>query len=94
MLTLILFFWRVKVSFFIVTIICFYQYKDYFLFFIDCCLFLTSNTLPHDIQDISQNEAEVLDDCFCSYINGKPAKDRTEAEMLVVRLKRELEKLY
>lgn len=46
------------------------------------------------IQDISQNEAEVLDDCFCSYINGKPAKDRTEAEMLVVRLKRELEKLY
>lgn len=45
------------------------------------------------IQEISPDDAEVLDDCFCSYLAGKSEK-RTYAEKKIVKLKRELEKLY
>lgn len=46
------------------------------------------------IQDISVHEAEILDDCFCSYLAGKLKTERNEAEKLIVKLKRALEKLY
>lgn len=47
------------------------------------------------IQNISPGEAEVLDDCFCSYLaGGNTGEKRTDAEKMIVKLKRELEKLY
>lgn len=46
------------------------------------------------IQDISPIEAEILDDCFCSYLAGKSAPKRTDTERIIAKLKRELEKLY
>lgn len=46
------------------------------------------------IQDISPKEAEILDDCLCSYLSGKSGTKRTESEKIIVKLKRELEKLY
>lgn len=46
------------------------------------------------IQNISPSEAEILDDCFCSYLAGKTKGERTETEKVIVKLKRELEKLY
>lgn len=46
------------------------------------------------IQEIAPYEAEILDDCFCTYLTGKPAKERTDADKVISNLKRELEKLY
>lgn len=46
------------------------------------------------IQDISGQEASYLDDCICSYLAGKPANNRTDIDKTMVKLKRELEKLY
>ncbi|WP_199652989.1 hypothetical protein [Parabacteroides sp. AM08-6] len=46
------------------------------------------------IQDISPAEAEILDDCICSYLSGKPANTRTVADKVIINLKRQLEKLY
>lgn len=46
------------------------------------------------IQNISPSEAEILDDCFCSYLAAKTKEKRSDAEKAIVKLKRELEKLY
>lgn len=46
------------------------------------------------IQNIFPSEAEILDDCFCSYLAGKTEGKRSETEKAIVKLKRELEKLY
>ena len=46
------------------------------------------------IQEIASGEAEILDDCFCTYLAGKPVKGRTDAEKVISNLKRQLEKLY
>ncbi len=46
------------------------------------------------IQNISPREAEILDDCFCSYLAVKADGKRSDAEKAIVKLKRELEKLY
>lgn len=46
------------------------------------------------IQNISPSEAEILDDCFCSYLAAKTDGKRSDAEKAIVNLKRELEKLY
>ena len=46
------------------------------------------------IQNISLSEAKILDDCFCSYLADKTKEKRTEKEKVIVKLKRELEKLY
>lgn len=46
------------------------------------------------IQDISSQEASYLDDCICSYLAGKSANNRTDIDKKMVKLKRELEKLY
>lgn len=46
------------------------------------------------IQNISPSEVEILDDCFYSYLAGKTEVKRAETEKAIVKLKRELEKLY
>lgn len=46
------------------------------------------------IQDISTEEASYLDDCICSYLTGRPAKDRTHIDRVMIGLKKELERLY
>lgn len=46
------------------------------------------------IQDISEEEASYLDDCICCYLTGKPAKDRTYIDRVMMGLKKELEKMY
>lgn len=44
------------------------------------------------IQDISHKEAEILDDCICTYLVG-PVNDRSETDFTLIKLKKELEKL-
>lgn len=46
------------------------------------------------IQDISPEEAELLDYCICQYFSDKPLQNRTDTEKSLIRLKRELEKEY
>lgn len=47
------------------------------------------------IQDISPSDAEILDDCLCSYLSGQRlGKERSEAEKIIAKLKIEIEKLY
>lgn len=46
------------------------------------------------IQDISAEEASLLDDCICTYLADKPAKERTSIDKKMMKLKNELEKLY
>lgn len=44
------------------------------------------------IQDISQEEAEILDDCLCTYLATKPIDQRSNVDRVVIDMKRQLEK--
>ncbi|MCD7850458.1 MAG: hypothetical protein LUH63_12455 [Parabacteroides sp.] len=46
------------------------------------------------IQEITPWEAEILDDCFCTYLAGKPADKWNDADKVISKLKRQLERLY
>ena len=43
------------------------------------------------IQDISQEEAVILDDCLCTYL-AKPIDQRSSVDRIVMDMKRQLEK--
>ena len=44
------------------------------------------------IQDISQEEAVILDDCLCTYLATKPIDQRSSVDRIVMDMKRQLEK--
>lgn len=44
------------------------------------------------IQDISQEEAAVLDDCLCTYLATKPIDQRSNVDRIAVDMKKQLEK--
>lgn len=47
------------------------------------------------IQGLTPEDAEMLDDCLCSYLAGEPmGGKRTEAERRLIELKRQLQKMY
>ena len=46
------------------------------------------------IQQIKKEEAELLSWCICSYFSAMPLQNRTDEEKEIIKLKKELEKLY
>ena len=46
------------------------------------------------IQDISQEEAIILDDCLYTYLATKPIDQRSSVDRIVMDMKRQLEKEY
>ena len=44
------------------------------------------------IQDISQEEAVILDDCLCTNLATKPIDQRSSVDRIVMDMKRQLEK--
>ena len=46
------------------------------------------------IQAIKKEEAELLVWCICSYFANKQLQNRTKEEKEIIKLKKELEKLY
>lgn len=44
------------------------------------------------IQDLSEGEATILDDCLITYLSTKPIDERDQVDRVVIDLKRQLEK--
>ena len=47
------------------------------------------------IQGLTTEDVEMLDDCLCCYLAGKPiGGERTDAERRMINLARQLQKMY
>lgn len=46
------------------------------------------------IQGLTTEDVEMLDDCLCCYLVGKPIGERTDAERRMIELVRQLQKMY